>query len=192
MTTGDDDRREPITADEAIRDYGREYYLAALAYCRHHHDETDQPFWTAEEWDTVVGLIEIEGGRDHDQNPDVRPLPSRRVRSGSLPWPMVRRVSRDRSCWEVANAENPAARHAEKFQGSYHHTKGMASSVCSMNQADKPDTTPWDQKTPEQKANAVTDHLACEWVSGNLRPISEQRAKEEAKQKKDEKSKGGA
>jgi len=61
MTTGDDDRREPITADEVIRDYGREYYLAALAYGRHHHDETSEPYWTADEWDTAVGLIEIEG-----------------------------------------------------------------------------------------------------------------------------------
>ncbi len=61
MTTGDDDRREPITAVELIRDYGRGYYLAALAYSRHHHDESGEPYWTADEWHTVVGLIEIEG-----------------------------------------------------------------------------------------------------------------------------------
>jgi len=62
MTTGDDDRREPITADEVIRDYGREYDLAALAYGRHPQDETGEPYWTADEWDSVVGLIEIEAG----------------------------------------------------------------------------------------------------------------------------------
>ncbi len=60
-----------------------------------------------------------------------------------------------------------------------------------MNPTDKPDTTPWDQKTPEQKAAAVTDHLAQEWASGNLRPISEQQAKEQAKQRKAEKSREG-
>src|SRR5271157_1619590 len=42
---------------------------------------------------------------------------------------MVRRVSRDRSCREAVNAENPAVTHAEKFHGSYHHTKGRASSA---------------------------------------------------------------
>ena len=61
MTTGNDDRREPITADEVIPDYGREYYLAALAYGRHHHDETGEPYWTADEWDTITGLLEVEG-----------------------------------------------------------------------------------------------------------------------------------
>jgi len=61
MTTCDDDRRGPITADEVIEVYGRVYYLAALAYGRHHHDETGEPYWTADEWDTVVGLLEIEG-----------------------------------------------------------------------------------------------------------------------------------
>ncbi len=61
MTTSGEDPREPITADEVIRDCGREYYLAALAYGRHHHDETGEPYWTADEWDTVVGLLAIEG-----------------------------------------------------------------------------------------------------------------------------------
>ena len=42
-----------------------------------------------------------------------------------------------------------------------------------MNQADQADQIPWDQKTPEQKAKCVTDHLAHEFASGNLRPISE-------------------
>jgi hypothetical protein len=51
-----------------------------------------------------------------------------------------------------------------------------------MNQADQADQIPWDQKTPEQKAKCVTDHLAHEFASGNLRPISEQ---EEAKARKD-------
>jgi hypothetical protein len=54
-----------------------------------------------------------------------------------------------------------------------------------MNQ-DKPDTTPWDQKTPEQKAKCVTDHLAHEFASGNLRPLSEQE-KAAAKRAKKEK-----
>ena len=61
MTTRDEDKHEPITGDEVIRDCGREYYLAALAYGRHNHDETGEPYWTAEEWYAVVGLIEIEG-----------------------------------------------------------------------------------------------------------------------------------
>jgi len=61
MTTGDDDRREPITADEVIRDHGREYYLAALAYGLHHHDETGEAYWTADAWDTCVGLLAIKG-----------------------------------------------------------------------------------------------------------------------------------
>lgn len=56
-----------------------------------------------------------------------------------------------------------------------------------MKPTDKPDTTPWDQKTPEQRAAAVTDHLAHEWASGNLRPVSEQEAKRKA-----DKSKEGA
>lgn len=55
-----------------------------------------------------------------------------------------------------------------------------------MNQ-DKPDETPWDQKTPEQKAKCVTDHLAHEFASGNLRPISEP---EEAKARKAAKDRG--
>ena len=32
------------------------------------------------------------------------------------------------------------------------------------------DNTPWHQKTPAQKAASVTDHLAHEFASGNLRP----------------------
>jgi hypothetical protein len=56
---------------------------------------------------------------------------------------MVRRVSRDRSCREAVNAENPEARHAEKFHGSYHHTKGKASSVRGLIQV-SPDDLSWD------------------------------------------------
>jgi len=54
-----------------------------------------------------------------------------------------------------------------------------------MNPTDQPDKTPWDQKTPEQKAQAVTDHLLHEWVSGNLRPMSEQEVKRKAEKSKD-------
>ena len=42
-----------------------------------------------------------------------------------------------------------------------------------MNHTEKPDKTPWDKKTPDQRAKCVLDHLAHEWASGNLRPVSE-------------------
>ncbi len=42
-----------------------------------------------------------------------------------------------------------------------------------MNKFDKPDTTPWNEKTPEQRAKCVTDHLAHEFASGNLRARQE-------------------
>jgi hypothetical protein len=63
MTTCDDDRHEPVTKQEVIGSYGQEYYEAAVAYGRHHHDEAGKPYWMAKEWDTVVGLLEIEGER---------------------------------------------------------------------------------------------------------------------------------
>jgi len=47
-----------------------------------------------------------------------------------------------------------------------------------MTKTPEKDTIPWKEKTPEQKAAAVTDHLAHEWASGNLRPVSEQESKE--------------
>jgi hypothetical protein len=34
------------------------------------------------------------------------------------------------------------------------------------------DRTPWDQKTQEEKAKSVCDHLVSEFISGNLRPVS--------------------
>ncbi len=43
-----------------------------------------------------------------------------------------------------------------------------------MNHTAKPDKTPWDKKTPDQRAKCVLDHLAQEFASGNLRPVSEQ------------------
>lgn len=37
------------------------------------------------------------------------------------------------------------------------------------------DKIPWDQKTPEQRAKAVCDHLVHEHLSGNLRPVSQEK-----------------
>jgi len=61
MTTCDDDRREPVTAQEVISTSGLAYYEAALGYDRHHYDLDSQPCWLPHEWDTVVGLLAIEG-----------------------------------------------------------------------------------------------------------------------------------
>jgi hypothetical protein len=32
-----------------------------VGYGRHHHDEEGSPFWLADEWNTVVGLMLLEG-----------------------------------------------------------------------------------------------------------------------------------
>jgi|GEM_PF-3813961 len=61
MTTQEDDRRDPVTKQEVISTYGQAYYEAALGYERHHYDLVNQPCWLPVEWDTIVGLLEIEG-----------------------------------------------------------------------------------------------------------------------------------
>ena len=49
-----------------IRDCGREYYLAALAYGRHHHDETGEPYWTARSGMPSWVSSRSRGSRGHD------------------------------------------------------------------------------------------------------------------------------
>jgi hypothetical protein len=41
-----------------------------------------------------------------------------------------------------------------------------------MTRPGAPDKTPWDKKTADERASCLLDHLAHEWVSGNLRPVS--------------------
>jgi hypothetical protein len=57
----DDDQAEPITAAEVIRTHGREYYHHMLSYGYEHRDDRGNAVWTAEEYDRIVGLIDIEG-----------------------------------------------------------------------------------------------------------------------------------
>ena len=61
MTTCEGDRREPVTAQEVISIHGQAYYEAVLDYGRHHYDLDGEPCWLPHEWDTLVGLLKIEG-----------------------------------------------------------------------------------------------------------------------------------
>jgi hypothetical protein len=61
MTTCDDHRRAPVSAQESIRVYGRAYYDAPLGHDRHHYKPDCQPCWLPHECNTVVGLLAITG-----------------------------------------------------------------------------------------------------------------------------------
>jgi hypothetical protein len=49
-----------ITAEEILRDHGREILDRMLAYGWHHTDDRGQPYWTYEEAERIFGLMAAE------------------------------------------------------------------------------------------------------------------------------------
>jgi hypothetical protein len=64
----DEDRHDPVTAREVIRNYGEDYLQDALAFGWHYLDDAGNPYWLAGEWESITGLLEIEKRRDHHDN----------------------------------------------------------------------------------------------------------------------------
>jgi hypothetical protein len=54
------------TLTDVIQSFDEEIADRALAFGWHHHDENNEPFWTEEELDRILGLIEIEKRDEED------------------------------------------------------------------------------------------------------------------------------
>jgi hypothetical protein len=65
-----------VTWSDAVRDLGREGASMAPGYRFHHTDDRGKPYWTREEYERVLGLLEIEHPplvtHRHSSNEDVR------------------------------------------------------------------------------------------------------------------------